>query len=405
MKKISAHQKRYVYLGLTLFISLTLVAIVATTFTKASIILTILGSAISALTPVWIGLIIAYLINPIVMFFENKVFLKIFGEKKGLARALSVVVSIVILLAFLVTIIILVIPQLVETITILVKNLPGYWEGVENWATGFAADNPTFGPKVLDMLTGAYDHLMNWLKNDLLPNANLLGTVANGIFGAVGILVNFFIGLIISIYLLCDKENHLMRTKKFMATVFPKKAYKKTLSICADTHKVFGSYIMGKILDSIMVGIVVFIFMAVTSMPYAPLISVLLAVCNLIPTFGMFIGMVPSFLLIMVVDPVKAIIWLVVVVIYMQIDGNVISPKILGNSIGIGSFWILFSIVLFGGMFGIVGMLIGVPVFAMLYRGVVYFINKHLKKKGLPTESVAYTGSELPGEPPEGTES
>lgn len=401
MKKLNAHQKRYFYLGVTLFISLTLVMIVSNFFTKANIILTILGSAISALTPLWIGLIIAYLINPIVMFFEKKIFLKLFKEKQGLARAISVVVSILLLLAFLIILILLVIPQLVTTISMLVKNFPGYWKGIQNWATDFAKENTVFGPKLLDILTGAYDKLMNWLQNDLLPNANLLGTVAGGIFSAVGLLVNFFIGLIISIYLMCDKENFLMRTKKVMASVFSKKMYKRTLSVLSETHEVFGGFITGKILDSILIGFVVFVFMEITRMPYAPLISVLLAVCNLIPIFGVFIGMVPSFLLILVVDPVKAVIWLVVVIVYMQIDGNVISPKILGNSIGLGSFWILFSITLFGGMFGVVGMLIGVPVFAMIYRYAVFFINKHLKKKGMPTESVAYAGPELPEKLPE----
>ena len=133
------------------------------------------------------------------------------------------VVSILPLLAFLIILILLVIPQLVTTISMLVKNFPGYWKGIQNWATDFAKENTVFGPKLLDILTGVYDKLMNWLRNDLLPNANLLGTVAGGIFNAVGLLVNFFIGLIISIYLMCDKENFLMRTKKVMASVFSKK--------------------------------------------------------------------------------------------------------------------------------------------------------------------------------------
>ena len=391
MKKLNEHQKKFFYLGVTLFISLSLVMIVSSYFTKAELIVNTILAIFRALTAVWIGLIIAYLANPIVMFFEKKIFLKIFGEKKkGMARALSVTCSILLLLTVLVGILVLVIPQLIDTLATLVKNFPTYWRKVEDIARNFANDHPTFGGKIMDFVNGAGDKLMDWLQNELLPNANILGTVTSGLMGAVGFIVDFFVGIIISIYLLCDKEHFLMQSKKLTASILPEKWYTRLMKACSETHHVFGEFITGKIIDSLLVGIVCFIFMMIVNIPYATLVSVLLAVCNLIPFFGQFIGIIPSFLLILVIDPVKALIWLVVIIVYMQIDANVISPKILGNSIGLGSFWILFSIIFFGGMFGVVGMLVGVPVFAMIYRFVTRFMDRHLRKKGLPTEAYVY---------------
>ena len=215
MKRLKPEQKKYFYLGLTLFISLSLVVIVSTFFQEARIVVTLIKNIFSALSAVWIGIIIAYLINPIVKFFETKIFLKLFKQKhKGLARALSVVLSIVLLLAFLIFLLLMIIPQLVETIYTLVRNVPSYWNTLESWIKGFVEANPTFGEPILNFLDGAYDKLMNWLQNDLLPSANLLGTATEALMGAVSVLMNFFIGLIVSIYLLCDKENFLMQTKK-----------------------------------------------------------------------------------------------------------------------------------------------------------------------------------------------
>ncbi|MCR5023027.1 MAG: AI-2E family transporter, partial [Lachnospiraceae bacterium] len=192
-----------------------------------------------------------------------------------------------------------------------------------------------------------------------------------------------------------SKEKFLLQAKKILAAIFSKKNYKRIMSAAKETHHVFGEFISGKLVDSLVVGIAMFILMWLIGIPYAVLISVVLAVANLIPFFGQFIGIIPTALLVFVEDPVKGLIYVVVVVVYMQFDANVVSPKILGDSIGLGSFWILFSIILFGGLFGVWGMLIAVPVFAMIYRWCTRFTNRHLKKKGLPVEAFAYNS---PGE-------
>ncbi len=411
MKRLKEEQKKYFYIGLTIFISLSLALIVSSIFPKFSVILTFLGKVVSALTPVWIGLIIAYLINPIVRFFETKVFLKLFkGQHKNIARGISVTLSILLLLGFLTGLSVLVIPQLINTAKSLSEQIPSYFNDAKSAINSFMADHPALFSEqtqkdFMHNIDNASVAIVDMLKNSLPTLLSSLGSVLSSLVSVAGVVVDFFVGLIISIYLLCDKENFLLQTRKFLAAVLPERWYLRFNKMCSETHHVFGEFITGKLLDSLFVGIVTFLFLWTMGlfldkgMPYSTLIAVLLAVCNLIPFFGQFIGIIPSALLLLVHDPISALIFVIFIVVFMQIDANVISPQILGNSIGLGSFWILFSIIFFGGMFGVVGMLIGVPVFAIIYRIVTRYMDKHLRKKGLPTEAYEYSGSKGPALP------
>lgn len=391
-RRLKDDQKKYLYLGITLFVSLSLVMIVTSLFPKAGMILSIINSIITALTPIWIGLIIAYLVNPIVKFFENTLFRKLKKTKKGMARGLSVTVSILLLLAIIVGLMVLVIPQLITTIAMLSKQMPVYYHNIHDWAKNLAYENPSVGGWVLTFVEGAYEGVTDFVKN-MFHDTNAVGAVTSSLQSVSGAFLNFFVGIIISIYLLCDKENFLAQSRKLTASVFSEKWYTRLMMLCSETHHVFGEFITGKLIDSLFVGIVTFLFMWIVGIPYATLVAVLVAVMNLIPFFGQFLAIIPSALLILVIDPWKALIFVIGIVIFMQIDGNIISPKILGDSIGLKSFWILFAIIFFGGMFGIVGMLIGVPVFAMFYRSITRYMDRHLRKKGLPTEAYAYAAS------------
>ena len=402
MKIMKDEYKRYRYWGVTIFLALAAVVLLNIVLGSAGIILKVLSTIVSALSSVWIGMIIAYLLSPVVRLMEEKLFIPLFckmtkKDKKGvagLARGISVTLSILLTLALIVGLLVLVIPQVVNSVVNLAKQAPGYGETIKGWFDKLLTDNPSLSG-MQGFLNEALDKLKHWLQNDLLQSANLLGTVTSGLMSAVGIVVDFFIGLIISIYLLASKEKFLLQAKKILAAIFSKKNYKRIMTAAKETHHVFGEFISGKLIDSLVVGIAMFILMWLIGIPYAVLISVVLAVANLIPFFGQFIGIIPTALLVFVEDPVKGLIYVVVVVVYMQFDANVVSPKILGDSIGLGSFWILFSIILFGGLFGVWGMLIAVPVFAMIYRWCTRFTNRHLKKKGLPVEAFAYNS---PGE-------
>ena len=233
--------------------------------------------------------------------------------------------------------------------------------------------------------------MLDWLQNDLLPNSDkFLGAITDGVMDATSVLVDFFIGLIISIYLMAGKENFCAQAKKLIFAVLPAKRAGSVLSVLSETHGVFAKFISGKIIDSLIVGVLTFIIMNIAGIPYTILISVLIGVTNIIPFFGQYIGIIPSAVLVFIASPSKGVLFLVLIIILMQFDGNVLGPKILGDSIGLKSFWILFSILFFGSLFGVLGMICAVPVFAVIYRMVKRFCAGRLAKKQLPTETECY---------------
>ena len=251
--------------------------------------------------------------------------------------------------------------------------------------------NPKFAEYYTQFSGVLYEKLLAWLQNDLLPNSNKLLTIlTDGVVNAASVLMNVFIGLIVSIYLMGSKENFCAQLKKLMYAFLPTKRVKRALGVLGETHTIFAKFISGKIIDSLVVGILTFIIMNIAGIPYTVLISVLIGVTNIIPFFGQYIGIVPSAVLVFIASPSKGILFLVLIIILMQFDGNVLGPKILGDSIGLGSFWILFSILFFGSLFGLLGMICAVPVFAVIYRITKRWCALRLAKKDMPTETSCY---------------
>ena len=214
-----------------------------------------------------------------------------------------------------------------------------------------------------------------------------------GIFGFVLALKNFLLGIIVSIYLLLSKETLLAQVKKTILALFNKKTCEKTFMIYHKSNGLFIGFITGKIIDSLIIGILCFIGMTIFKMPYSVLISVIIGVTNIIPFFGPFIGAIPSALLILLAKPSFLLPFLIFVFVLQQFDGNILGPRILGDSTGLPAFWVLFSIFLGGGLFGFVGMLLGVPTFALVYALFRTFIEHRLESKNLPKETDAYNGN------------
>ena len=196
--------------------------------------------------------------------------------------------------------------------------------------------------------------------------------------------------MIISIYLLFDKERYLALSRKVTIALFPDRIAKKTLELAKRADNICGRFLSGKIIDSAIIGVLTFVILSVTNMPFKTLVSFIIGVTNIIPFFGPFIGAIPSFLLILFVAPVKALWFLVIILIIQQIDGNIIGPKILGDSLGISPFWILFSILIAGKLLGFIGMVLGVPLFVFIYSILKEFMEARLGEKGLPTETEDY---------------
>ena len=350
------------------------------------------------MTPIYIGLVIAYLLSPMVNGMERMVFIPLLRKinktdkrVRAFARGISIVLVLVLAAAVIFWLSMLVVPEVVDSITNLADNLPDYYRNTLQVANDIGKKHPEIAQYMKESTNTVYTQVRNWVQNDLLPaSTEILGSVSDGLLSALGMLLNVVIGIIVSIYLMAGKENFCAQAKKLIFAVLPAKRAGSVLSVLSETHGVFAKFISGKIIDSLIVGVLTFIIMNIAGIPYTILISVLIGVTNIIPFFGQYIGIIPSAVLVFIASPSKGVLFLVLIIILMQFDGNVLGPKILGDSIGLKSFWILFSILFFGSLFGVLGMICAVPVFAVIYRMVKRFCAGRLAKKQLPTETECY---------------
>lgn len=353
-------------------------------------VLSKISGAIGILEPFIIGFSIAYILNFLLKFFESRVFkLKSISKlnlKNNTKRAISIIITYLVSFVILYLFVKFVLPQLVDSIVGLVNDIPMYI----NETTKFIDNtllNLHIEKQYLDLINENFNKFIDYIikfATNLLP---VLGTLLTSIASKIW---NIVIGLIVSIYLLSDKEKFCALSKKITYALLPKRAAEKTIEITHRSNSTFGKFLIGKILDSLIIGILTFFVLTIVKMPYTILISVIIGITNIIPFFGPFIGAIPSFIIILFVSPVKALWFLVIVFVIQQLDGNIIGPKILGDSIGISAFWILFAILVAGKFLGIVGMIIGVPLFAVVYSLIKEVIEAELEKKGLKTETKDY---------------
>jgi predicted PurR-regulated permease PerM len=218
----------------------------------------------------------------------------------------------------------------------------------------------------------------------------LITGITSGVISVLSFLFDALIGLIVCIYILNSKERFAAQSKKLIYSMFDTERANEIIADARNVHRIFSGFISGKLLDSLIIGMISFVALSCMNMPYAVMISVVVGVTNIIPFFGPFIGAVPSAVIIFTVSPIKSLYFIIYILIIQQIDGNIIGPKILGNSTGLPSFWVLFAIVVGGGLFGFAGMLLGVPVFAVIYMFVSEGIVRALKKRGLPEDTDKY---------------
>lgn len=390
-------EKKYIQIGCVVLAIMLITLVILFLFINWKSVISDVAMVNRAMTPVYIGLIIAYLLNPVMIKIEKgmrlvtrKILKKPSGQK-ALARGFSIFIVLAVGISFVVEIFMMVIPQLVDSITLLINNLPENYQSFLKWLEEFSKSNPDMVSYIKDITNQAYDQIMIWLKSELLPSSSkLIIGVSDSIINLFGVMFDLFIGIIFSIYLMANKELFAAQSKRMIYSILKEKHANGLLDLLKETNIVFGKFINGKILDSLIVGILTFFIMTIAGIPYAMLISVLIGVTNIIPFFGQYIGAIPSTILVLLVSPMKGVIFLILIIIIMQVDGNIIGPKILGGSIGLGSFWILFSILIFGSLFGLVGMIVAVPLFAMFFQMVKKWSASRLKKKQLPVETKYY---------------
>lgn len=340
------------------------------------------------LSPLIYAIVIAYLLNPLVKFAEQKLF-KFRKSKKDrsvLRRAFSMLFAYIVAALIITVFLVSIIPQLTRSVEALINNFEAYSENLEQLGNELIARlgglSGIFGDGI-ESFGDIIDHLLEFIR-DSLPH--IMNTMKQGAIE----VKNFFLGLIISIYLLSGKEKLLSQLKKLLAAILPQNFMARLLNISKFTHETISDFLVGKILDSVIIGILCFISMSILKLEYAVLISFIVGITNVIPYFGPFIGAIPSILILLIVEPMDGIWFAVLILVLQQLDGNVIGPKILGESLGLSSFWIIFAITVMSGLFGIWGMFLGVPIFAVIYDLVAEFVNERLKKKNLPTDTAEY---------------
>lgn len=344
------------------------------------------------LNPIIWGVAIAYLLNPIMMFFE-RLFVKAFDKKKPhkkLNRYLSIAVTSILTLLVIISIAAVLIPQIIGNISNIASNMPAYFENMQKWFDDLLENNPM----IMDFVNSEFKDFQTYITdavNKFQPQLqSFVSNLTLGILNfAVGVK-DFLLGFIVMIYLLASKEIFIAQAKKIMYALLPEKACSHVMYVARKSNTTFIGFISGKLLDSFIIGVLCFIAMTLMGMPLTVLISVIVGITNMIPFFGPFIGAIPSALLILLVSPDKLVAFVVFIIILQQFDGNILGPKILGDSTGLPSFWVLFAIFIGGGLFGFAGMLLCVPVFAVIYTLAKQLIENRLKAKNLPVGTKEY---------------
>lgn len=400
MRKIN---KKYVHIGIVAAI-VVCIGIAFDYFLKnGNNLKNIISDFKSILLPIVDGIVLAYLLNPLMMFLEHKCIIPLFDRmkikdspKRGRSvRAISVIITLILFLLIVAGLILLIFPQLFDSIQSIVTRFPSYVNSFNKWADRFLGKYPQFK----QLIDNYWENITDYFTKEILPMIqSLLSTVSSTVLGSVwSVLVFIFkliIGIILSVYLLYNKEVYLAQAKKITYSLCEEEKANNLINNTRFANKTFGGFISGKIVDSIIIGILCFIGTSILGIPYALLVSVIVGVTNVIPFFGPYLGAIPTAFIILMINPVKCLWFLIFVLILQQIDGNIIGPKILGDSTGLSSFWVIFAITVFGGFFGVFGMFLAVPIFAIIYAAIRTFINTRLEKKHMPSNTSYYIKSD-----------
>jgi predicted PurR-regulated permease PerM len=285
--------------------------------------------------------------------------------------------------------------QIVPSIINIVSNFDTYINNITGWVTKLLDDNPDLSSNVTYLIDKYSSEIEKWLNTStiLARTGGIIRYVSLSVISLVKVLWNFIIGFVISIYVLASKEKFAGQAKKMIYSIFPKQAANNIIRDFRFTHRTFIGFISGKVVDSIIIGILCFIGTTLLNTPYAALVSTVIGITNIIPFFGPYLGAIPSAILVFVVDPshpLNCVYFIIFILVLQQFDGNFLGPKILGNSTGLAGFWIIFAITLFGGLFGVIGMIVGVPIFAVIYAAVKSLVNAALARKNMPQETEIY---------------
>lgn len=392
-------EKKYLYWGITAFLVIAASILFYYILFHGSSLSSGISAFIGIAMPIIDGFVLAYLMTPVLNKIERciikplyvKAKIPLTPKNKRRMRGMSILATIVLVLVILYEFFGLIIPELVRSIQSIIFQFPIYINNLSNWAMGLMKNNPDLEEVVNALIDQYSSKILDYVNSNLLPYVNgMIKTLSSSVIGVLKAMWNLIIGFIISIYVLGSKEKFAGQAKKIAYAVFDRKVGNGVITNFRFIHSTFIGFIGGKIVDSIIIGVICFICTTIIGTPYAILVSVIIGVTNLIPFFGPWIGGIPSALLVLMVNPMQALYFIILILVIQQFDGNILGPKILGDSTGLSGFWVIFAITIFGGVFGVLGMVVGVPIFAVFYAGVKASVNRMLAKKNLPTEMQPY---------------
>lgn len=411
----------YIAVGVTAFAVIAAALLLFFTLFHLSALRAFLRTLAHILRPIFLGMIFAFLLLPVhrgifgflvAMTPEKR--LKNKGDVQFL-NVLAIILSLLLAVFLLYLLLAMALPQVYLSIVGLVNAFPDYINSVQEWLQKFLADNPDIQNTVMSVYVSAAASLEDWLNADILPNLESVTTTVQwlrqsvlpnltGVMSSVSALVvslalllkDLLIALIVTFYLLIRKDVFAAQSKKIVYSMLPTHVGGLVVEETRSAYRIMSGFINGKLLDSLIIGVIALVCCNLLKFPYPALLATIIGVTNVIPFFGPFIGAIPCGLLVFLDSPIKCVYFAIFILVLQQFDGNILGPKILGDSTGLASFWVLFSILLFGGLFGFAGMVLGVPVFAMIYSVLRRLVHYGLRRRGLPEDTKFYLGKTGP---------
>ena len=359
----------------------------------------VVTSVNTMLSPFIWGFIIAYLLTPLIKFLQLRITgpmgKRFFGktEKKAASfgRGMAIAISVLLLLGIIVALVWLIIPQLYRSLDSIVSNISNSMSKAEKWANKWLDDYPQIEKLFTGIVGDLGETFTDWAKKTLLPQMkDVVSSVSLGVITVFKGLANAVIALVISVYVMYSREKFIAQGKKILYSVFPVKRVNKLLSALRFTNKSFMGFFAGKLFESLIIGIICYIGCVIIGLKDAVLISVIIGVTDIIPFFGPLIGTIPTAIIVLRYSPLQCLIYVIFIIVLQQFESNILGPRILGNATGLTGFWVMFALLVGAGLFGVVGMIIGVPLFAVIYAFIKSSVNGRLKKRGLPTETAKY---------------
>ena len=355
------------------------------------------GAVLGALRPIFTGMVVAYLLTPIAKRLETLAARALArtrltaGRAAKVSRAMGVVGSLLILVGLFAAFFSMLLPQLTRSLMGLANAIPDYFRDAEAQVLKWLEDDPQLRNFVETLLTKAYTGLTSLLNPQTINKVwDVVSNVTTSVLSVVSFLVDFLLGLVAAVYILWSRRKFLAQAKKLAAALFPPAVADRLFDVARRAHKTFSGYVVGTLTDALIVGVITYVVAQILRFPYAPIIATVVGCTNIIPILGPFLGAVPSAILILLVDSWKCLYFILFVVVLQQVDGNIIAPRIISGNTGLSGFWVLTAIAVAGSLFGLAGLVICVPVTAVLYSLVAEWVSRRLSKKGMPTDTKTY---------------